>query len=290
MRKRKKVKNKRKAMRYLTVFIIIFVLFFLRTSYKYYKKTASDVVEAGNFSESILLMSEKSAVNLALEYEKKLIQAEQERQAELEEEQRKELAQEQNKRKAFLTFDDGPSEKVTCEILDILKEYNVKATFFVVGNLAEKNPEVIKKIYQEGHAIGNHTYSHRYDYIYKRTSNFLKELESTENVLKGILGENFETKIVRFPGGSFGDKKAIFRKAVIDKGYTYYDWNSLNGDAEGHHIPKDKLINRFKSTFYGQKELIILMHDMDAKYTTPESLPYIIEYLQDNDYEFYTLK
>src|SRR5690625_3831347 len=115
MRKRKKVKNKRKAMRYLTVFIIIFVLSFLRTSYKYYKKTASDVVEAGNFSESILLMSEKSAVNLALEYEKKLIQAEQERQAELEEEQRKELAQEQNKRKAFLTFDDGPSEKVTCE-------------------------------------------------------------------------------------------------------------------------------------------------------------------------------
>lgn len=109
-------------------------------------------------------------------------------------------------------------------------------------------------------------------------------------MLKGILGEDYETKLVRFPGGSFGEKKAPFRKAVLEKGYTYYDWNSLNGDAEGHYIPKDRLIQRFKSTYNGQKELIILMHDMDSKYTTSESLPYIIEYLQQNDYEFQVLR
>ncbi|HSH36751.1 polysaccharide deacetylase family protein [Schnuerera sp.] len=285
-----KNKNKRKTLRYITVFIIIFILFFLSTFYKYYKRTASDVVEAGKLEESILLMSEKSAINIALKHEKQLIEAEEARIAELEERKQKNLALEKDKKKAFLTFDDGPSETVTSQILDILKEYDVKATFFIVGNLAEKYPDVIERIDQEGHAIGNHTYSHRYNYIYRRTSNFIKELERTEKVLKAILGENYETKLVRFPGGSFGDKKAPFRKAVLDNGYTYYDWNSLNGDAEGHYIPKDKLIERFKSTYKGQKEITILMHDMDSKYTTPESLPYIIEFLQKNDYEFYVLE
>ena len=64
----------------------------------------------------------------------------------------------------------------------------------------------------------------------------------------------------------------------------------LNGDAEGHYIPKDRLFQRFKSTFRGQKELIVLMHDTDAKYTTVESLPYIIEYLQEKGYEFHMLE
>lgn len=290
MKALKKPNKRAKAKRYISVFIILFILFFLRTSYKYYKNTASDVVEAGNLTESILLMSEKSAVNIALQHEKQLIEAEKARISELEKRQQKELIPEKNKKKAFLTFDDGPSEKVTFQILDILKEYDIKATFFVVGNLAEKYPNIIKRIHEEGHAIGNHTYSHRYNYIYKKTSNFIGELEKTEKVLKNILGEDFGTKIIRFPGGSFGDKRAPFRKAVLDKGYTYYDWNSLNGDAEGYYIPNDKLIQRFRNTFKGQKELIVLMHDMDSKYTTPESLPYIIKYLQQNDYEFHVLK
>lgn len=129
MGKSRKDKNKIKVIRYITVFIIIFILFFLRTSYKYYKKGASDVVEAGNLSESILLMSEKSAVNLALQHEKQLIQAEKAKLAELEKRQQKELDQVENRRNVFLTFDDGPSEKVTPQILDILKKYDVKATF-----------------------------------------------------------------------------------------------------------------------------------------------------------------
>ncbi|MCF6466785.1 polysaccharide deacetylase family protein [Clostridium sp. Cult2] len=290
MSKIKISKRKRRTIRYAIIFTIIFILFFLRTSYKYYNRTASDVVEAGNISESILLMSEKSSVNIALQHEKQLIQAENDRIAELEERQQKELVPEENKKKAYLTFDDGPSEKVTPQILDILKEYDIKATFFVVGNFAEKHPHMIKRINQEGHAIGNHTYSHRYNFIYKKPSNFIKELEKTEKVLKNILGEDYETKIIRFPGGSFGDKKAPYRKVALDNGYTYYDWNSLNGDAEGYYIPNEKLIQRFRNTFKGQEELTVLMHDMDSKYTTPESLPYIIEFLQQNDYEFHVLK
>lgn len=194
----------------------------------------------------------------------------------------------EKKKTAYLTFDDGPSVHSTTTILDILKQYDIKATFFVVGNQAEKNPDILKRIYEEGHAIGNHTYSHNYSYIYSNPSNFILELEITERILKSILGENFETNIIRFPGGSFGAKREPFRNAVVERGYKYIDWNSLNGDAEGHHIPKDKLIERFKSTYNNQQELVVLMHDTDAKETTPEALPYIIEFLRNEGYEFST--
>jgi len=190
---------------------------------------------------------------------------------------------------AYLTFDDGPSRNVTPKILDILSSYNIKATFFVVGKQAEKNPDILKRIHDEGHAIGNHTYSHSYGYIYKNVNNFYHELQVTEEVFKNILGEDFETNIMRFPGGSFGAKKAPFRKFVEENGYTYIDWNSLNGDAEGQHIPADKLVKRFKSTFANQQTLVILMHDADAKETTVKALPVIIDFLIDRGYQFATL-
>lgn len=190
---------------------------------------------------------------------------------------------------AYLTFDDGPSRTVTPKILDILYSYDIKATFFVVGKQAEKNPDILKRIYEEGHAIGNHTYTHNYAYLYKNVNNFYYELKVTEKVLKNILGEDFETKLMRFPGGSFGAQKAPFRKFVVEKGYNYIDWNSLNGDAEGYQIPADKLIKRFKSTFANQQTLVILMHDTDAKETTVKALPAIIEFLMERGYQFATL-
>lgn len=288
--------NKKLAIiRFAIIFAIIFIMIFLGTSYIFYKELATDVVEADNFEESISLMSDKSAINLALQYERQIQEAERERIRELEELEKKrqeelEAEDKKNVKRAYLTFDDGPSAKVTPQILDILEEYDVKATFFVVGTAVEKYPEILKRTYQDGHAIGNHTYSHRYGYIYRKPSNLLKEVEITDRLLKRVLGEDFDSKLFRFPGGSFGDEKAPFRKAIEEKGYIYYDWNSLNGDAEGYLFPKERLIQRFKNTFRGQKELVILMHDTDAKYTTPEALPYIIEYLQEQGYEFHTLK
>lgn len=299
-------KNRRRKRRFLITFLIVFILLAVRTSIKYYQDIPSNIVEAEVLKESVLLMSEKSAINVALQHEKELIEAERLEQARIKWEQQKKIEANKeankgankeankkeeviNKKIAYLTFDDGPS-KITPEILDILKKYDIKATFFVIGNLAEKNPDIIDRIYKEGHALGNHSYSHNYKYIYKNTNNFLNELKSTEKVLKEILGENFETNIIRFPGGSFGDKKASFRKVAIDNGYVYYDWNALNGDAEGHNIPKNKLFQRFKNTSNGKKELIILMHDMGSKKTTAQALPDIIEYLQQNGYEFDILK
>ncbi len=143
---------------------------------------------------------------------------------------------------------------------------------------------------ESGHGIGNHSYTHSYKHIYKNTTNFLNELKATENVLKNILGDSFESKVIRFPGGSFGQQKANFRKAAVDNGYAYYDWNALNGDAEGKSFPTNRLVQRLKSTTNGQRELIVLMHDMGGKQTTADALPEIIEYLQENGYEFEVLK
>lgn len=188
---------------------------------------------------------------------------------------------------AYLTFDDGPSKVVTPQILDILKEYNVKATFFVIGSMAEKSPELLKRIYEEGHTIANHTYSHIYAYIYKNSTNFINDLEKSNETIRAMLGQDYQVNnIMRFPGGSFGAQKKSMIKAVTNAGYRYFDWNSLNGDAEGLNFSKEILVNRFIETAKGKKKLIVLMHDTDIKYTTVEALSEIIEYLIDNEYTF----
>lgn len=294
-RQASKIKKKRRQRkRLLIVFIAVVIVLFVKTSIKFRQKDYVDVVKAGELSKDALSMSEKSTINIALEHEKELKKAKSLEQARIKWQKQKELEENKkedaiNRKIAYLTFDDGPS-KITSEVLDILGEYNVKATFFVIGYLAEQNPDIIKRIHEEGHALGNHSYSHKYKKIYRNTNSFLDELKSTEKVLKNILGKEFETNIIRFPGGSFGTKKAAFRRAAIDNGYVYYDWNALNGDAEGHNIPKHKLVQRLKNTATGKKKLIILMHDMGGKKTTVEALPEIIKYLQQNGYDFDTLE
>ena len=193
------------------------------------------------------------------------------------------------KKIAFLTFDDGPSY-LTNDILDILKKYHVKATFFVVGNLAKDNKNIIERQVKEGHSIGNHTYTHNYKSIYSSVDAFTNEVDKTQNVIKSIVGSNYDIKLVRFPGGSFGDKMDAYRQAVKKKGYCNLDWNALNGDAEGNNIPKEKLIQNIKDTIQGKNHVVILMHDCASKKTTVESLPYIIEYLRNEGYEFKALK
>lgn len=189
------------------------------------------------------------------------------------------------KKEAFLTFDDGPTTNITPQILKILDDYNIKATFFVVGQNAEKHPELVREEKDKGHSIENHTYSHDYKYIYASTSNFIKDVEKNNQVLTSILGE-YDSKIIRFPGGSFGSKRAPYREAVKKAGYTYVDWNALNGDAEALNVPADKLLANIKSTVTNQNHLVILMHDSSTKQTTVEALPKIIDYLKSKGYVF----
>lgn len=200
--------------------------------------------------------------------------------------------EEKNQKIAYLTFDDGPSEKITPRILDILSEYDIKATFFVLGKMIDINPETLKRTHEGGHAIGHHSYSHDYNYIYRNTGNFIGELEKTNANFKKVLGEDFKTRLLRFPGGSFEKKKQNTIIATEKLGYINYDWNALNGDAEGHNLSKQYLINRLKSTVSARKdskEVIILMHDTDTKSTTADALPEIIDYLIKEGYVFRTL-
>lgn len=203
-----------------------------------------------------------------------------------EEAHRLEMEKIENQKVAYLTFDDGPSVKVTPLILDILEKYDIKATFFVLGKMAAVNQDILLRIHQEGHSIGHHSYSHNYGYIYKNTDNFLKEIKITEEIFKEVLGEDFYTNLLRLPGGSFEQYKQKFVKVAGEVGYINYDWHALNGDAEGKGLTKTRLVNRLKSTVKGRKEVIILMHDTDTKMATVESLPEIIEHLISQGYIF----
>lgn len=193
-----------------------------------------------------------------------------------------------NKKKVvYLTFDDGPSRTVTPQILDILKQNDVKATFFVLGYMIEQNPDLLKREHNEGHAIANHSYTHNYSKIYSSTSNFIEDMKMNENTIKSVLGE-YNSKVIRFPGGSFGKNDYI--KAAKEAGFHPIDWNSLNGDAEAAYVTKDRLVSRFIETSAGKSTLYVLMHDAPGKETTAQALPEIIKYLKDNGYEFRVLQ
>lgn len=187
---------------------------------------------------------------------------------------------------AYLTFDDGPSQNNTPKILDILKNENIKATFFVIGSMAERSPSLLKKEAAEGHTIGNHTYSHSLAYNRSTPQDFIEDFKKGDSVITSIIG-NHDRSLIRFPGGSFN--RTAYQHAATAAGYRYIDWNCLNGDAEVSLAPVDRLLRRFHETYSGQKQLIILMHDAPAKVTTPEALPEIIKFLKSQGYVFKTL-
>ena len=193
-------------------------------------------------------------------------------------------------KRVFLTFDDGPSISVTPHILDTLKKYNIKATFFVLGNRVSDNAELIKREYNEGHYIANHGYSHRYDKIYASSKNVLKEYNKTEQEIKKALGdENYSSNLFRFPGGSIGGEyDKIKEKAKIDlkrNQIAYLDWNALTNDAAGAYT-KEKIIKNLKKTVGNKNNVVVLMHDAPDKILTYETLEDIIKYLQEKGYSF----
>lgn len=105
-----------------------------------------------------------------------------------------------NDKKAYLTFDDGPTSKCTEKILDILKSENIKATFFVVGKHVKEYPEIVKREYEEGHYIANHGYNHNNKLLYKNMESFEKEIVNTDlEIAKAIGIENYSSHIFRFP-------------------------------------------------------------------------------------------
>lgn len=207
------------------------------------------------------------------------------------------------KKVVYLTFDDGPSETVTPQILDTLKAENVHATFFLVGKAIDEsqtNKNLVKREFEEGNAIGNHTYSHNYNYLYPKNiinvNNIMADIEKTNQSLKNVLGEDFSTRAIRFPGGHMTwakkDAKGMeeMDKALADKDYHQVDWNSLSKDAEGPHKNAAQLKQEVINTMGNKQKLIILMHDTYGKEETAKALPDVIKYLKEQGYEFRVLK
>lgn len=176
----------------------------------------------------------------------------------------------------FLTFDDGPQESSTFEILDILKEFNVKASFFVLGKNAEKFPQILKRMKSEGHLIGNHTYSHSKILTFFGLLN--KEIEKTNEIINDIIGQ--KPKFFRPP---FGFLIPWQRKYLEKKGYKVIFWDIDSKDWR--KIPAKKII---EIVFKKLKEnSIILFHESKE---TAISLPFIIKSLKERNFIFKTVE
>lgn len=190
---------------------------------------------------------------------------------------------------AYLTFDDGPS-KITLEILDILAEHQIQATFFVLGYNNSEDEQIYNRILAEGHALGNHTYTHKLKVIYRSADHFMADLLRLEEHLYQQTGARPE--IMRFPGGSSNTvaSTALMREliaAVREHGYDYFDWNISSGDSDSS-LPASRLVDNVTTQVdrAGGRDIVVLMHDTYLSYATAEALPQIIAELQDRGYCF----
>lgn len=189
-----------------------------------------------------------------------------------------------------MTFDDGPSKKVTESILDTLKKEDVKATFFVLGSRVELYPELVKREYEEGHFIANHGYSHNYSSIYKSPNAVLAEYKKANNVVKKAINvPEYESHLFRFPGGSVGGTYSKVKKKAVEllekNNVTHINWNALTEDSVGHPSKK-KMMKTLKQTIGDKNVVVILMHDAGNKEKTAQMLPDVIKYLKEKGYSF----
>lgn len=187
-------------------------------------------------------------------------------------------------RKVYLTFDDGPSSN-TGRILDILAQYGVKATFFVVGKEDAQYQELYQRIVAEGHTLGMHSYSHKYDEIYQSVDSYAQDLSQLQEFLYETTG--VWCRYCRFPGGSSNTVSRVDMYDLIqyldEQDITYFDWNVSSGDASNSYISESAIINNCMATLPQYQESIILMHDASNKNTTVEALPDLIEQIQAMD-------
>lgn len=190
----------------------------------------------------------------------------------------------------YLTFDDGPS-KNTRRILDILDEYHIHATFFVIHSY-DGCEELIREIDKRGNTVGLHSYSHDYS-IYSSTQTYFDDLQKISDVVYNATGKR--SKLVRFPGGTSNTISREYCDGIMStlaeevpaKGYHYFDWNWDSTDAESNQRPVEKIFDHsIAAAKNDSHHVILLMHDAPAKTTTADALPRIIQYYLDAGYRF----
>jgi len=182
----------------------------------------------------------------------------------------------------YLTFDDGPS-KWTDDVLTILKKADVPATFFVLGEQAKRSPEIIQRIDEAGHALGNHTYNHKYDELYASFGAFWSQIKETEEVLRNITGKR--TPLVRAPGGTYGHFDATYFQLLEQGGYKVFDWNLDSGDSKRKGVSASEILKNATPANPGST-ITLLMHDSAGHEETVKALPKIIGYYKSLGYEF----
>ena len=191
------------------------------------------------------------------------------------------LAQEGDLHQVYLTFDDGPSDQ-TNEILDILDDYGVKATFFVNGREDEASIAAYKRIVDEGHTIAMHSYSHKYSEIYESMDAFKNDFLRIQNLIYDTTG--VECTYYRFPGGSSNRVSnadmSEYIRYLNEQGVVYYDWNVSSGDATSQAFTVDELVENVMKDVVKYKTSVVLLHDANTKATTVQALPTMIESLQ----------
>ncbi len=193
------------------------------------------------------------------------------------------IAPYEEQKTAYLTFDDGPDEKNTDAILDILRQENVRATFYVVGRNVNAYPATARRIFDEGHALGNHSYDHDYDRLYASPDNYLEEMEEADEAIHQLLG--VRPLITRAPGGRMSHFTAAYDAVTADNGYVEHDWNVSSADSD----PNGPVAQDFIDNIAGQAVMdsaIILMHCSAGHEETVRALPEIIRVLRERGYAF----
>ena len=207
-----------------------------------------------------------------------------------------------NDKEIFLTFDDGPSEN-TREILKILKEEDVHATFFDIGSALKdnkENQELLKQEIDQGNAVAGHSFSHNYKTLYPGNSvdvnKFMSELNETNEIMKSVLGKNFNARVIRMPGGYMSRRyyrdpnlKAL-DEAFAKDNIVSIDWDAETGDATGRHYTVEQYVQNSAKNINNLNHVILLMHDAAAKKETVQALPAIIKFYKEHGYAFKVIK
>ena len=188
----------------------------------------------------------------------------------------------QTPKTVYLTFDDGPSDRVTPKILDVLDEENVKATFFIIGQQAERRDYLIKREAESGHTMAVHSYTHNYSEIYSSPRSLIADIDRCNDVIESITGRRSD--LYRFPGGSYGLREELIA-AAAGHGMRYVDWNASTRDAE---CPGSagQLFDSAVATSAGLDRVVLLSHDSTYKTSTPEATRRLIRYYRENGYTF----
>lgn len=184
----------------------------------------------------------------------------------------------------YLTFDDGPAGKVTTNVLDILKQESVPATFFLIGSQIKGQEDLVKRMYNEGHALGLHSMSHNRNILYHSNEEFLKEMLDTQQIINSIVG--IKPTILRFPFGCNNNCYKISQSMVDllhQNNLKIYDWNTDSGDGANPNASPSTFIKNSKSD---KERVVLLMHCAYMSKNSVTALPSVIKYYKDNGYEF----